>query len=82
MPIVLPDLVIRVSSAARAIPKSIRYAKSSLVEQNVGRFDVAVHQPDLVGGVQGFGHLLDDAHRPRRLQRPVGQHGWPGRGPR
>ena len=45
-----------------------------LVEQDVGRFDVAVQQTDLVGGVQGLGDPLDDAHRPRRLQRPVGQH--------
>jgi len=44
------------------------------IEQDVGRFDVAVHQPDLVGGVQCLGDPLDDAHRPRGLQRPGGQH--------
>jgi hypothetical protein len=45
------------------------------VEQDVGGFDVAVQQTNLMGGVQGQGDPLDDAHRPRRLQRPVGQHG-------
>ena len=45
-----------------------------LVEQDVGRFDVAVDQPDLVGGMQRLGDLLDDAHRPRRRQRAVGEH--------
>jgi len=30
---------------------------------------------DLVGGMQGFGDLVDDAHRAGRFQRPVGLHG-------
>jgi hypothetical protein len=34
-----------------------------------------VDQPDLVGGMQGFGDLFDDAHRAGRFQRPVGEHG-------
>jgi hypothetical protein len=48
-----------VSSAVRAMPKSIRYAKS-LRQQDVGRLDVAVHQPDLMGAVHCRGDLLDD----------------------
>ncbi len=36
-----------------------------LVEENVGRFHVAVDQAHPVGGIQGLGHTLDDAHRPR-----------------
>jgi len=35
-----------------------------LVEQNVGRLNVAMQQTHLVGGVQGQGNSLDDAHRP------------------
>src|SRR4051794_32902926 len=49
-----------VSSAVRAMPKSIRYAKSLCVNLDVGRLDVAVHQPDLMGAVQCRGDLLDD----------------------
>jgi len=37
------------------------------VKQDVGRFDVAVHQADPVRGLQRSGHLLDDPHRPPRL---------------
>ena len=37
------------------------------VEQDVGRFGVAVHQADPVRGLQRFGHLLDDPHCPPRL---------------
>ena len=37
------------------------------VKQDLGRFDVAVHQADPVRGLQRFGHLLDDPHRPPRL---------------
>ncbi len=32
-----------------------------LVEQDVGRLDVAVYQTDFVRGVKRFGYLLDDA---------------------
>ena len=38
-------------------------------------FDVAVNQPDLVGSVQGFGDVADDARRPGGFQWTVGQDG-------
>ena len=44
-----------------------------VIEQNVGRLDIAMHEPDVVRGVQRLGHLLEDAHRPLRGQRPLGQ---------
>ena len=40
-----------------------------VVHQDVGRFDVAVHQPGLVGVVQRRRDLLDDRHRARRVER-------------
>ncbi len=40
------------------------------VHQDVGRFDVAVHQSDLVGAVQCQRDLLDDRHRALRVHRP------------
>lgn len=40
-------------------------------QQRIGRFDVAMHQPDGMRGVQRFGRLLDDAHRPLGAHRPV-----------
>ncbi len=61
-----------VSAAGDAEVNQIR--EVVLVEQDVGRFHVTVHQSDLVRGVQRLGYLLDDAHRPLRCQRPVGQH--------
>jgi len=45
------------------------------VEQDVGGFDVAVQQTNLMGRMQCLSDLVDGAHRPRGIQRPVGQHG-------
>ena len=39
--------------------------------QRVGRFDVAVHQSDRMGGLQCVGQLLDDMHGARGGHRPV-----------
>ena len=75
VPIVLPVLVNRVSLGGAGDPEIDQVGEVVLVEQNVGGFDIAVQQADLVRGMQREGDLFDDAHRPRRLQRPVGQHG-------
>lgn len=45
-----------------------------LVDQDVGRLDVAVHQTDLVGGVQRAGYLADEVHRPFWRQRALSQY--------
>lgn len=46
----------------------------AVVEQDVGWLDVAVDQPDVMGGMQGFGDLVDDADRAGGFQRAVGEH--------
>ena len=43
-----------------------------LSDQNVGGLDIAMHQPDSMRGVQRRGNLLDNLHRPPRIQRAVG----------
>ena len=43
-------------------------------EQQVAGLDVAVHEARRVRGVQAGGGLTHDAHAPRRVQRPAGQH--------
>ena len=40
-------------------------------EQDVRRLDVAVQQADLMCGMQRRGDLLNDHHRPGRVQRPL-----------
>ncbi len=42
-----------------------------LGHQDVRRFDVAVHEPDAVGGVEGGGDLFHDRYRALRRQRTV-----------
>lgn len=44
-----------------------------VAEQDVERRDVAMHQPDHVGGVQRLRHLVHDPHRPCRRQPPAGE---------
>ena len=44
-------------------------------QQNVGRLDVAVHQPCLMRTVQCRRDLLDDVHRAAGVQRPCVQQG-------
>ena len=46
-----------------------------VIEQDVRRFDVAVDEPNLVGGMQSFGDLADDTHRAGGFQRAAGEHG-------
>jgi hypothetical protein len=46
-----------------------------LVEQDVGRLDITVHQPGLVRGMQRSGDPLDDRRGPRG--KPTGQR-WFG----
>jgi len=41
-----------------------------VADEDVGRFHVAMYQVDLVCSMQGFGHLLDDPDRARRLDGP------------
>ena len=59
----------RVSSAGAGDAEVDEVGEVVLRRQHVGRFDVAVHQPYLVGGVQGFGDLFDDVHRAVGWQR-------------
>ena len=35
-----------------------------------------MHQADLVRGMHSLGHLLDDQHRTRGIQRPLSQYGF------
>ena len=56
-------------------PEIDQIRKVVVVEQDVGRLDVPMHQPDLVRGMYCLGHLLDNQHRPRRGQRPLCKHG-------
>ncbi len=44
-----------------------------LGHQDVGRFDVAVHQPDPVSGVQRGRDLVDDPDGSGRVQRSIGE---------
>ena len=55
-------------------PKIDKIRKVVVVEQSVGRLDIPMHQSDLVRGMHCLGHLLDNQHRPGRIQRTVGQH--------
>ena len=66
---VLPDLVIRVSFIARALPNQSG-KQIVAIEQAVGGFDVAVEQTDLVGRMRSFGDLVDDADHSSGIQRP------------
>ena len=43
-----------------------------LRNEDVRRFDVAMHQSDLMGGVQRGGNLVDDHHGAGGVQRTVG----------
>ena len=42
-----------------------------LGDEHIGRFDVAMHEPVRVGGVEGAPHLGDELDRAGRLQRPL-----------
>ena len=61
-------------------PEINQIRKVVVVEQNVGRLDIPMHQPDLVRGVHCLGYLFDDAHRPRRGSGPAAStscRSWP-----
>ncbi len=44
--------------------------RDAVLQEDVGRLDVAVDQPHGVGGSQPSGDLLTDSHDLDRLQRP------------
>jgi len=44
---------------------------SVLIQQDIGRLDVAVHEPAPVGSVQGLRHLTADARGPLWLELPL-----------
>ena len=72
VPATTPLCVRLASSTARARPKSVILTRcDAVLQQDVGRLDVAVDQPLGVGRRQAGGRLHADAQDLRQLQRPA-----------